>query len=810
MKTLIHTQRLPLFALVAAAVALLVGLLDGGSAFAAYPGGNGKIAYESAVEGNFEIFVMNADGSGQTNVSNDATAGGNNRDPAWSPDGTKIAFSRASEGHMNVFVMNADGSGQINLTPGANDGEGHTGIQPSWSPDGSKIAYTDNASIWIMDASSGAGKVKVTPAPGEAESQPAWSPDGTKIAFVKDTDIWVMNADGSGQLPLAATSRGEFRPDWSPDGTKIAYDRDGDIWIMNADGSGQTLLTGGVGKTGSEPAWSPDGTKIVFDSNGNGAPNGHDIFLMDADGSSITRLDTPVPAGDLDPSWQPTEAVAPVLSLPAELTVEATGPTGATVTFSVSATDDADPAPTVSCAPASGSTFPLGGTTVTCTATDASGNQSTGSFAVRVVDTLAPMLSLPADLTIEATAPGGAAVTYSVSATDLVDAAPTVTCAPASGSVFPVGETTVTCTATDDAGNTATGSFVVRVVVPGDTTLPVLSLPAGLTVEATGPGGAPVTYSVSATDDVDPAPSVTCTPASGSTLALGTTNVTCTAVDAAGNAASGTFIVDVVDSTAPVLGLEKFTERMFQTWEFIGAWFNPSLYPDADYPADAHDVVDPSPVVACTPPPGARLPVGSTMVRCTATDFSGNTTVAEVEFVVFGPIEALHALNATLREVGVIWGQLTTKLLTPLERARIAFEKGAMANAEKALEQFELELEKQSKKGLSSEAVAKLRTGLEAIQLGTFPSILSAIAEKLRRIVVVVRALEASAFATLRAKLESAAARLALGDRTGALKDLRDAKAALADERDKLTPKDAADLERDLDTAIASLMGPKG
>lgn len=266
--------------------------------------------------------------------------------------------------------------------------------------------------------------------------------------------------------------------------------------------------------------------------------------------------------------------------------------------------------------------------------------------------------------------------------------------------------------------------------------------------------------------------------------------------------------MDVVDTTPPVLELEKLTTRI-QTWEFVGALFSGSMFPGASYPAGAHDLVDPMPVAVCEPQPEARLPVGSTAVRCTATDFSGNKSAASVEIVVLGPADALQSLIDAL--IGLRVGVLVEgKLLTPLERARIAFEKGAMADAEKALVQFGLELQKQSKKGLSSEAAAKLGTGLQAIRLGTFPSILSAIADKLRRIASVVRALEASAFATLRAGLESAAGRLAVGDRTGALKDLRDAKAALANERDKLTVKDAADLERDLDAAIASLKGPKG
>jgi hypothetical protein len=264
----------------------------------------------------------------------------------------------------------------------------------------------------------------------------------------------------------------------------------------------------------------------------------------------------------------------------------------------------------------------------------------------------------------------------------------------------------------------------------------------------------------------------------------------------------------VVDTTPPVLELEKLTTRI-QSWEFFGAIFSRSMFPGASYPAGAHDLVDPSPLVACQPEPEARLPVGSTTVSCKASDFSGNTSAASVEIVVLGPADALESLIDTL--IGFQFGnRIVNKLLTPLERARIALQKGAMPNAEKALAQFELELEKQSKKGLSSEAAAKLGSGVRLMQAGMFPHILSAIADKLRRIDAAVRALNQSAFDTLRVLLESSSGNVLVGNRTAALKDLRNAKAALADGRDKLSAKDAADLERDLDSVIASLSGPKG
>jgi hypothetical protein len=132
----------------------------------------------------------------------------------------------------------------------------------------------------------------------------------------------------------------------------------------------------------------------------------------------------------------------------------------------VSATDAVDPAPALSCTPPSGSTFPVGTTSVTCTATDAAGNSATASFDVTVIDTTPPTLVVPASTVFELIqGPDGSVVDYAslVEATDLVDPAPVLTCNPASGTTFAPGETTVNCTATDSSSNTATGSFTVQV-----------------------------------------------------------------------------------------------------------------------------------------------------------------------------------------------------------------------------------------------------------------------------------------------------------------------------------------------------------
>src|SRR5213076_1842373 len=112
--------------------------------------------------------------------------------------------------------------------------------------------------------------------------------------------------------------------------------------------------------------------------------------------------------------------------------------------YTTSAVDIVDGALAVSCTPASGSTFPLGATTVTCAATDARGNGRTASFTVTVTDSTPPVITVPANATVQATGVTGAVFTYEATATDLVDAEVSAACTPASGSTFPIGATTVT------------------------------------------------------------------------------------------------------------------------------------------------------------------------------------------------------------------------------------------------------------------------------------------------------------------------------------------------------------------------------
>jgi hypothetical protein len=336
----------------------------------------------------------------------------------------------------------------------------------------------------------------------------------------------------------------------------------------------------------------------------------------------------------------PPTNTEPKLSLPSNQTAEATGAGGAAVSYNATATDEEDGSLTPTCSPASGSTFQLGSTQVNCSVTDSGGLSASGFFTVTVVDTTAPTLNLPADITEEATSADGAAVSYSASASDIVDGNVAVNCSPSSGSTFALGTTPVNCSATDAHGNTANGSFNVTVE---DTTAPTLSLPANITEEATGPNGAAVTYSASASDLVDGAITPNCSPVSGSTFALGTKQVDCSATDAAGNKASGSFNVTVQDTTAPALNLPSNITKQATS----------NSQAQVSYSASASDLVDGAITPNCSPASGTNFPAGTTTVNCSATDAAGNKATGSFTVTVnYGfsgfrsPVDNLPTVNS--------------------------------------------------------------------------------------------------------------------------------------------------------------------
>jgi len=275
------------------------------------------IAFSSDRDGNWEVYVMNADGTNQTNLTNNPAQ---DFMPSWSPDGAKITFNSDRDGNQEIYVMDADGSSQTRIT---NDSA--VEVHSSWSPDGTRIAFRSNRDddfeIYVIDAD-GSNQTRLTSNPAQ-DNWPSWSPDGTRIAFQSNKDdnfdIYIMNADGSNQTRLTDNPARDWQPSWSPDGLKIAFNtyRDivGEVYVMDADGSNPVNLTnnapvddtfGLAPLPQSELDLKEIPYRIVFESyrETDGIEN-WELCLIDADGSDFTNLTNTPDINEMYPHASP-------------------------------------------------------------------------------------------------------------------------------------------------------------------------------------------------------------------------------------------------------------------------------------------------------------------------------------------------------------------------------------------------------------------------------------------------------------------------------------------------------------------------
>ena len=230
---------------------------------------------------------------------------------------------------------------------------------------------------------------------------------------------------------------------------------------------------------------------------------------------------------------------------------------GAFVKWEVFAVGGEDPNPQWRCDQESGAFFKMGDTVVNCEAWNLKDERVSASFKVSVADRVGPVVTVPEDIRVSAKSFEGTVVEFKATAVDAIWGDAEVQCSPASGSMFRIGKTVVSCKAVDLELNEGASAFIVDVV--GDTQPGSLELilPGPIQVEAKDPRGAEVSYEIKVKGTKDPDPVVNCLPKSGSLFPLGTTVVNCDVLDHEGAWGQGAFEVSVLDVNRPEVSFIK-------------------------------------------------------------------------------------------------------------------------------------------------------------------------------------------------------------------------------------------------------------
>lgn len=290
------------------------------AAHATFPGKNGRIAFSTGFlfpneesPDRTQIVTVRPDGSDLRQVTN-VPSGHHAGAPDWSPDGTKILFQSdagGDPGRFQIWVMNADGSGATQIT---SDPE-HSFFFPSWSANGKHIVvsrcteiagFVAFCDVAVLNAD-GTG-VRTIVGGRWMHLTPTFSPDGDRIVFDSNkgglqSAVWTVNTDGSDLRRLTPARLRAFWADWSPDGRRILFSDNccvphSNVWVMKADGSRRHQLTQVPANHNKAFArFSPDGSKIVLLSDIQRVAGGefNDLFIMNADGTGFRRITTTRP-----------------------------------------------------------------------------------------------------------------------------------------------------------------------------------------------------------------------------------------------------------------------------------------------------------------------------------------------------------------------------------------------------------------------------------------------------------------------------------------------------------------------------------